>query len=240
MTKITAVLDRVARKCSIPAQSSWLTTTNGAAVELRDDFLPQCIDEMRKRHDWASPISKETTITGTGAVNYALPSDFVRLGNSTLAVYETTTTRRKVFPVSSDGAWTHLNDIGSAGGDRYYRIKGYDGSYTMDFFQALETGSSVKVHYLSNIWMKNSAGTEGSAFTDADDELLIPRRVVETYMIYQFRRDAGLDYAAEKESYEMFMATAMNRNRDIDTVNFGETILRDFRDIPVPDFIPPS
>jgi len=240
MTKVTEVLDRVARRCSVPVQTSWLTATNAGAIELRDDYLLQCVDELAKRHDWTDPISKTQTVTGTGATNYAMASDFKRLSDGELAVYETTTTRRKVFPVTSDGYWTHLNDIGSAGGDRYYRLKGYAGAYTMDFFRAPASSDSITVHYVSDVWMKNSAGTEGKAFTDADDVVLFPRRILETYMIFQFRKDHGLDFANEESDFERFMATELNRDRGIYVVAFGEKPIKSFRDIPVPSFIPSS
>jgi len=238
MTRITDVLDRVARRCSVPEQSSWLSATNTAALELRDDYLPQCADELVKRHDWASPISKQQTITGSGLTNYNLNANFKRLSVGELAIYETTTTRRKVIPVTSDGDWTYLNDIGTASGNRYYRIKGYPGTYTIDFYRAPATGDSIVIHYVSNIWMKNSGGAEGSAFTQVNDVLLFPRRLTELYMIFQFRKDHGLDFANEESDFERFMATELNRDRGIKKIIFGAKPNRSFTDIPVPDFIP--
>ena len=242
MTKVTEVLKRAARQCSINEPSSWLTATAVAAVELRDDFLQEAIDELQKRVDWASPIGKQTTITGDGAtVSHSLPSNFVRVVNGELGVYETGTTRRTGVPVASDGEWTHINEIGTGGGARFYKIEGYEGNYTISFYPTLESGSDVTVSYISNVWMKSSGGTEGKSFTDPDDVVLYPRRILELGTIWRFRKRKGLQFEDIYAEYEAWIATEANRQRGPQRVIFGGTGgHRHPMRHPVPDIIPSS
>lgn len=241
MTKVTEVLGRAARACSVTAPSSWITDTTVAISELRDDFLQETIAELQKRIDWSSPIGKQTVITGNGDQNYALPSDFVRLMSDGLAVYETTATRRAAVPVNSDGAWTYLNEIGSAGGSRYYRVKGYEGNFTIDLYREPAASDSITVHYVSNVWMKSGAGVEGKLFSDADDVVIYPRRVLELGVIWRFRKRKGLPFGDILAEYEAWIATEANRMRGRGTINFGALPEpRHPMDIPVPDFIPSS
>ena len=46
MTKITEILKRVARHCSYGEPDSWLSATDRTALELRDDFLMETVDEL--------------------------------------------------------------------------------------------------------------------------------------------------------------------------------------------------
>ena len=241
MTKVTEVLDRAARQCSVTAPSSWITATSTTALELRDDFLLETIDELQKRIDWQAPIGKQQVIVGDDSENYSLNSNFVRLTNGNMAVYETTTTRRSAIPVNSDGEWTHLNEIGTAGGSRYYRTKGYEGNFTIDFYRNPSSAESITVSYVSDVWMKSSGGTEGKAFTDADDVVLYPRRILELGIVWRFRKRKGLPYQDILAEFEAWIATTANRMRGRGVINFGEDRrLTSPFSIPVPDFIPSS
>ena len=135
MTLVTDALDRIARQVSIDQPASWLTATDDEHVEIRDDFLLETVDNILERLDLPSPIGKQTTITGDGSETYSLPSDFKRLQRDVAAVYETTTVRRICTPITDDGSWTYLKEVGSAGATRYYRLSGYDGNWSISFFR---------------------------------------------------------------------------------------------------------
>lgn len=240
MTLIIDALARVQRACRFTAPASWVTATEDDPVQVRDDFLPATVDDILARVDLPSPIGKQTVITGDDSENYSLPSDFLRLTRDPLAVYETTTSRRAGFPVNSDGAWTHLKEIGTAGTYRYYRVKGYDGNFTIDFFQNPTSSVSITVSYVSKNWMATSGGTAGSDFTDETDVLLMPRRAVELGTIWRYRRDKGLPYEDVMNEYEAYLARLANDSRKRQVINFGAGNPEYARpwDIPVPDYIP--
>jgi len=240
MATVAAVMDEAARECSLSPPQSWISTTTTGFLEFKQ-FLTETVDELLERVDWPSPIATDTVISGTGVETYSLPSDFKRLTRDPLSVYETTTTRRAAVPVSTNGEWTFIKDIGSAGGNRYYRTAGDEESgYTISFYRYPATGDSITVSYISKNWLKLS-GTAGSAWTDVAATLMLPKRLIKEGVIWRFRRRKGLPYADRMNEYEAVLARMRNDARLIRSVDMsGGRGMRSPFDIPVPDFIPPS
>lgn len=241
MTTVVEALNRAARECSISVPTTWAGATRLEHVEIRDDFLQQTIDDILDRVDLPSPIGKQTSITGTGAESYSLPSDFRRLARDPLAVYESTTLRRAGTPVTSDGVWTHINTIGSAGTYRYYALEGYPGAYTIKFEQDLGTAQSVTVSYVSNVWTRTAGGVEQTSFVTDTDVLLIPRRVVELGIVCRFRERKGFDFQNKLREYEFYLSRCANDSRPTREVTFGRQNSEYLpMRVPVPDYIPNS
>ena len=239
MTTVKQALDRIARQCSITPPSGWAAATRPEHIELRDDFLLETIEDIRSRVDLPAPIGKQTTITGTGAESYSLPSNFSRLARDPLAVYESTTLRRAGTPITSDGLWAHINTIGSAGAYRYFAVEGYDGAYTIKFEQDLSTAQTVTVSYISNVWIVDSGGNEATEFDDDADSLILPRRAVELGTIARFRERKGFEYMPKRLEYEAYLARLANDGRTRRQIAFGrqESEYLPMR-VPVPDHIP--
>ena len=239
MTLITEALDRIARQCSVTPPSSWVTAARTDHVELRDDFLLEAIDDIVERVDLPEPIAARVDITGTGAETYSLPANFKRLQRDDLAVYDPQLDRM-VEPITNDGQWIYLKDIGTAGIIHYYRIRGYEGNWEIDFYDAPASPRVMNVSYITTNWMATAGGTAGSSFTDETDVLLLPRRVVETGAVWRFRERRGLPYQDKYNEYEMLLARLSNDTRSRRKISFGEPV-RDVRwqDL-IPAFIPPS
>lgn len=193
------VLNRIARQCSLAAVSAWSSETRLSHVEIRDDFLPETIEEIQDRKDLSPPIGKTATITGTGATSYALPVDFKRLAMDDLAVLETTNPVWTPCRVVTDGQWEAIQIATEIW--RYVRITGYPGAYALETFPALETGVEIKVSYVSTVWLISGV-TEASVFTSDTQILLLPRRLVELGTVMRFRRRKGLDYTDILAEYE--------------------------------------
>ena len=238
MTLVVEALNRIARHCSVPVPSGWASATRLEHQEIRDDFLLEAIENIQDRVDLPAPIGKQTTITGTGAESYSLPEDFKRMARDALGAYEVTTLRRAGTPVSTDGLWTHINTIGSAGTFRYFAVEGYPGAHTIKFELDLSTGNTVTVSYVSDRWCLNGT-TEKNAFTDDGDVLLLPRRVVETGTIWRWRKRKGMEYQAELSLYEVELSRLQSDSRNIRTIKTGRGIdeYAPMR-VPVPDYIP--
>ena len=241
MTTVVAALNRAARHCSISTPASWAGATQKAHVELRDDFLPETIDHILDRMDMPSPIGKQTTITGDGSESYSLPADFRRMQRDPMAAYETTTLRRAGTPITTDGVWTHVNQIGGAGASRFFRVEGYPGTYTIKFEDDLATGNEVVVSYISNVWLASAGGAEQTEFMADDDVLYIPRRVVESGIVWRFRERRGLDFSTPLTQYEAELSRLSNDARNARTIDFGGVsddvlVMR----VPTPNYIPDS
>lgn len=239
MPTVADVMDEAARECSLAPPNSWITTQSLSAVELKD-FLRQTVDELLDRVDWPDPIATDTTITGDGTADYSLPSDFKRLTRDDLAIYENPTNRRRVIPVSTNGAWTHLTDLGSAGGNRYYRLSGDEESgYEVEFYQVPTTGETFTVSYISKNWLTHESAAS-SEWQDVADTLLLPRALIQMGVVWRFRRRKGLPYADRMAEYEAKLVRLANDARGIRKISFGEAEESLPMRVPVPDFIPSS
>ena len=240
MATVASVMDEAARECSLTPPSSWVAATTQTFVELKD-FLTETVDELLERVDWPDPIAQDEVITGDGSETYDLPTDFKRLTRDPLTVYETTTTRRAGVPVHTNGQWTHLKDIGSAGGNRYFRISGDEESgFDISFYRNPTSSDSITVSYISKNWLKIS-GTAGSSWTDNDATLMLPKRLIKMGVVWRFRRRKGLSYADRMNEYEAVLARMRNDARVVRSVDMtGGGKLSNPFDIPVPDYIPPA
>jgi hypothetical protein len=236
---ITAALDRAARQCSVKAPSSWVTATQDDHVSLRDDFLLETVDDILERVDMPAPIGAQTTITGDGSETYTLPANFKRLHRSELAVYDQFQDRACV-PITTDGEWTYIKDIGTAGTITYYRLSGYAGNWSISFYDEPSASQDIVVSYSTVNWMANVSGTAGSLFTAEDDVLMIPRRLIETGIVWRFRERRGLPYQDKFNEYETLIAQMSNDRRGRRTINFGDKSPEvRWQDL-IPAFIPPS
>jgi len=239
MTSVADILDRAARQCSVASPASWVSATDPTALEFKD-FLDETREDIAARCDWIGPISKTVVITGTGDEDYALPSDFLRLQRDDYAVYERFRTRRPCVPVTRDGEWEYIDELGVTGAYRFYRLQGYDGAWSIGFKMPLETDLTVVVSYVSTEWIVNG-GTGKSEFTAGDDVCLLPRRLVEAGIVWRFRRRKALAYQDVLAEYEILMARTLADTRTRRKIDFsGRPVLRSSFDIPIPDFIPPS
>lgn len=246
MTTVVDALKRIARQCSLKSPSSWVNATSDTHLEIRDDFLIETIDDIRDRVDLPGPIGKTATLTGNdgttqsdGSERISLPSNFYRLQRDPLAVYDVLQDR-PCMPISQDGTWEQVTDIGTAGIVKYYRVTGYEGNYSMDFYLDPTATETFRVSYVSDIWMQSSGGTEGNSLTAEDDILLLPRRVVETGTVARYRERRGLPYDDKYMEYESLLSRLSNDSRNQRSINFtdgGERVR--WTDL-VPSFIPSS
>jgi len=235
MTLIVEILARAARQCSVTPPSSWATATDQTSLEILD-FMAETADDVLERIDLTQPISKSVTITGTGGETYSLPVDYKRLQRGDYSVYERFRTRRACVPVSDDGQWQYMQELGSAGAFRFYRVRGYSGAYEIDFFQPLEPGLTVVANYVSANWILG----DKPAFTSNDDVSLLPRRLIEAGIVFRFRERAGLEYADKHAEYEAILARMANDTKTRRRIVFGGMTPRGPFDVPTPDFIPPG
>ena len=237
MTTVVDMLGRIARQCSVSAPTSWVNATADEYREIRDDFLLETVDDLLERIDLPSPVGGQTTVAGDGSETYALPADFKRMMRDSLAVYDTFHDR-PVRPITTDGEWAALQDTGAALTAQYYRTSGYEGNFSISFFGSPSSGITGAVSYVSTSWLINS-GTAKSAFTDAEDVILLPRRVVEAGVVWRWRERRGLPYQDKYMEYEALIARLSNDARARRTVNFGPRQTIRWQDN-IPSIIPTS
>ncbi len=236
MTTIVDVLNRVARHCSISSPSSWVTATEDEHVELRDDFLRETVADLLDRADWPQPVGAQVTITGTGVATYALPADFRRLQRPRFSVYDQQLDAPGI-PVTNDGDWVELLDSGVAGADRFYRITGYDGAYSISFEAAPTT--DITLSYVSNNWMATSGGVVGNMLTAETDVLILPDRLVEVGTIWRWRERRGLPFQDKYTEFNTIFSRYLNDLRGRRVVSFKSRRTVRWQDR-IPAYIPPA
>lgn len=240
MTELADILDRAARQISVVSPFSWLTATDDEHLEVKD-FLDETAKDLLDRYDLPSPISKAFTIPADGSETYLLPADYYRLQRDCHAVFETTTQRRPLTPVTNDGEWQHLKEIGSTGAERYYRLQGYEGNYTISIFDEPPANVGIIVNYVAENWIYDPTNLVfKSTHSNARDISLLPRKVIEKGIVYRWRERKGLDFEAALTEYEMLAARLSNDTRARRTITYGDVGQRSVFDVPVPDFIPAS
>lgn len=241
MTTIVAALNRIARDVSVTEPSDWITTTDESAVEIRDDFLLETVDDITDRVDWPAPIGAVYSLTGDSNETYAMPSQFKRLQRDPWAIYESTLITRPVTQVNLSSEYTRIQSESLAGASRFCKLTGYPGAWSLSFEPALETTDTLKIHYITDYWMANSTGeTKGNTFAVTTDILLLPRRLVETGTIYRWRERKGFPFTDKQMEYEILIGRYQNDNKGRRSVSFGDAPERKWWDVPVPDFIPAS
>lgn len=248
MATVKEAMDRAARQCSITPPSDWITPVQTTYLEMKD-FLAETVGELLDRVDWPAPISAVSQITGPGTAvsNYSqhdLPAAYKRLQRNEWAVWEESNTRRTCTPIQNDGQWQYLDQVGSAGAYRYYRVKGdEDAGFQIEFFRALSSSQTVNVNYVSKNWLRlNSDSSLASTWTDVADTLLLPRELIELGVIWRFRRRKGIGYADMLAEYETKLTRKANDYRTSRSINFGglqHEHAHPMR-VPVPDYIPSS
>ena len=238
MTTIVEALTRAALYCSVSAPSSWVTATRDDHVEIRDGFLLEAVDDILERVDLPAPIGAQQTIIGTDAETYALNANFKRLHRDQLAVYDLTQDR-PCIPVTTDGKYSAIKDIGTSGVAHFYQITGYEGNYSISLYTEPSAATEIVVSYQTVNWMTNG-GTAGAAFTAEEDVLLLPRRVVEAGIVWRYRERRGLPYMDKFNECEALMQRLVNDRRSRRVISFGgrEQEVR-WQDL-IPSFIPSS
>jgi hypothetical protein len=236
MTTIADTLNRVARHCSIKTPSSWITANEDEHVEIRDDFLRETVGDLLDRADWPQPIGAQVTIAGTGVADYALPSDFRRLQRNVYSVFDEQLDAPGI-PVTTDGDWVELLDAGIAGADRFYRLTGYDGNYSISFEAAPTT--NIVLSYVSNNWKATAAGVPGTMFTAIDDILILPDRLIEAGIIWRWRERRGMPFQDKYNEFSMLFGRYFNDLRGRRVVNFATRRPVRWQDR-IPAYIPPA
>lgn len=218
MVTVVDVLNRIARHCSIQAPSSWITATADEYVEIRDDFLRETVDDLLDRVDWPSPVGAQFTLNGTGVASYALPANFRRLQRNPSSVYDQSLDL-DCIPVPTDGQWVALLDAGVAGAERFYRLAGYDGAYTIEFEKP--PSSEITISYVTKNWMATAGGTTGDMLTSDTDVLILPDRLVEVGIIWRWRERKGLPFQDKYTEFNMLLGRYLNDIRGRRKVSFG-------------------
>lgn len=199
------IVQSAAPKLGIAVPSALFAATARTEIELRA-VLNDVAERIARAHDWNTLKTLETNTGDGSTVGFSLPSDYLRMpkdGQIWSSRWENPLTL-----VSSDD-WLMLD------------VRSYDlttGSWIIlggeiKFNPALASSETAKWYYISGNYATSSGGTNKSAFDDDDDTFRLDDRVLETALIWQYRKNKGLDYAEEMADAEMALAQAISEDR---------------------------
>lgn len=232
---IAEYMNTAAIECAVPRPASWVSAT-GTNETVMKALFHDTVRELIRRHEWKQ-LTGTQAIAGAGVESYGLPADFLRLASGDNAVYENTPNQRPCVAIHQDGDWTELKERNWAGVQRFYRLSGSN----IDFYQALPSGGTVSLAYVSKNWKRDINGTTpGDSWAVESDLSLIPGHLLQLGVIWRFRRHQGLQYADRKVEFEAELARAIADDRPVGRVSFDgrRDSPRNPFDIPVPDYIP--
>ncbi|HPG23167.1 MAG TPA: hypothetical protein PLH75_10300 [Amaricoccus sp.] len=222
MTRVRNVLDAIARQCSISTPANgWVAATQPQHVEIRDGFVRETVDNILDRIDFPEPVSESRVVTGIGAEEQGLPTDFLRLHRQPLAVYHVER-QEPCVAIHSDAEYEFLKTRGAAGARLHYRLHGYEANWKLDFYPIIPVGDTVMVSYVTRNWLM-SGSTAGYSISTDEDIILLPRRLVEAGAIWRFRERKGLPFADKQTEYETLMVRYGRDSRTLRTTTYGDT-----------------
>jgi hypothetical protein len=211
MATIKQEADDAAGECGVALASSWLGSSEDALTCQR--FIRAISRDIIDRHEWVGASSTVTLSAASTTSVFALPANLDRIQKNEKAVYDVSS-RSPVMPVNNDSDWQEKITYGISGACRYYRRV----SEGIEFFPALPAGSSVKLSYVSNNWIK---GGKSDWTDEATDTPIFPSQLIRFGLIYRWRRQKGLRFQDEQAEYEAILARAMANDRPSSNINFG-------------------
>jgi hypothetical protein len=140
-------------------------------------------------------------------------------------------------PITTDGDWVELKDSGIAGSERFYRLTGYEGNFSISFLEF--PSSDIVLSYVTNNWKATAAGVVGDMFTSEDDVVILPDRLLETGTIWRWRERKGLPFEDKYAEFNLLLGRYLNDIRGRRVTSFKRGKPQRWQDR-IPAFIPPS
>ncbi|MDZ7906522.1 MAG: hypothetical protein U5N55_12680 [Cypionkella sp.] len=204
MTVLTAIRAAILRTTGVVVQQAF-ASSDQIAVEMTD-LANEVATDIARSHDWRG-ITKIAQITGTGAIEYDLPSDYHRMVLASeiddaaswfwgyepfQSVNDFMRFKSGTYSVISPGGWIIL------GGQ-------------LQFYPA--PNGVAQFPYVSTQWARSSGGVAKSAFTADDDEFVLDERLLTLGLIWRWMSQKNLDYTEHLATYEMALAQTQARDK---------------------------
>ncbi len=204
MTVLTAIKAAVLRTTGVAVTNIYGSTAQ-IAIEMAD-LADEVAKDIMLSQDWRA-LTKVATITGTGAENYALPSDFDRMLLSA-EVDDAATWFWGYEPFGSVNDWMRFRSgtyaVQSPGG---WILLGGE----IQFYPA-PTGNA-QFPYISNLVVRSEADAEQTGFLADTDTFVLDERLLTLGLIWRWLSQKGLDYSEALATYELALERAQARDK---------------------------
>lgn len=162
--------------------------------------------EIAEAHDWRA-ITRTHTILGDGTSNIiSLPTDYVRMPQG--ARIWSTRLGGSYSPVTDLDTWLGLDTrLGSTLMNQYLITDDQ-----IALAPAPGIGETVRYVYVSSLTIKNGT-TYKSDFSDPNDVFLLSDRVLQLGLVYNLRKEQGLEAEHEGRKYMDALQRAISRDK---------------------------
>ncbi len=207
-----SILTTIAHVCgrtNVPVPMTVLGNTDPQVTQMLR-LLEEEGTDLSKRGDWQGITCEATLVTAAledqGALSSIATNGFRYIKNGTLW---DRTNKLPIYGPLSDAEWQQLKALTVTGPRYQYRIRGahllVNPTPTAGYTWAFE--------YISTNWLLGSDGTTYKQYaTQDDDTILLPEDLVLMGLRWRWKKEKGLDYAEDFESYEMQVKTELGRD----------------------------
>lgn len=204
MTAFTAIRAAVLRTTGVQITEAFASSAQ-IAVEMVD-LANEVACDIAKSHDWRA-LTKVAEITGTGALEYPLPTDYDRMLLSA-EIDDRATWFWGYEPFQSVNDWMRFKSGA-------YGILSPGGWIILDSqIQFYPAPSGVAQYpYISRNWAQSDAGARKAAFTADDDTFVLSERLLTLGLIWRWMDQKGLQYSEALATYEAALSQAQARDK---------------------------
>ena len=190
-------------------------------------------DELARRHDWRGLVIP-AQMTGDGtSTDFDLPPDFHRLAAGP-ALWRNQTLVAPLAGPATSAEWVALTNTLTAGFRYAYRLL----AGVIQVWPAPSAGEVLRLEYLSSHWISVADRSARRLRWSADSDFaLVPERLVTLGLIWRWKRQKGLAYDEEKNTYEIELARACAADRGAREITAGRTSDDELAPLIVPDTI---
>lgn len=175
--------------------------------------------ELARRHNWAA-LLKEGTVSGSGAENYALPSDYARgVPGSEWDRTQHTKLRGDV----SSAVWQTFNSgfVGSSSISRMFKFRASFGSKQIFFEPVLPSGTTIYFDYISKNIFDDGMGAQTDDWSNDGYTCLIDEHLIELGLVYQLKRSIGENHNSEYADFERAFNALAGQDAPGETLYLG-------------------
>lgn len=194
--------------------TAFFSATRGIEAEL-SNLSNEVAADIVKAHDWRV-LTKLYSMAGDGsATEFDLPDDYDRMAKKTNVW--STAWQGMYFDRATDlDEWYYNQQFSNSGAPGWWIILG--GKFNI--YPAPANGSDAQFYYVSNNFGTDNAGDPIAAFTQDDDNFVLPDRLLTLGLIWRWRAQKRLEYAEDMANYEKALSEFISEDK-------GSRVLRE-------------
>lgn len=191
MTVASAMRDAALRVAGY-RPAAFFGSTQNLEQELAD-WANEVANDVAQYQDWQALV-KVSTLNPNGQGVYTLPSDYDRMMQAS-SIQSEDSWLWGYFPYTDINQFFYDKDRGAIS------LPGGWIRYGDQLHFAPVPTTNARLFYISKNWARGENGNLKPAFTDDDDEFLLPDRLLTLGIVWRWRENKGLDASGDQEAF---------------------------------------